>query len=138
MSGKDIRHTLERDRPKTTLTKVSKYTCPVRILNTYREHMSGKDIRHTLERDRPKTTLTKVSKRYMPGKGIGHIKIEYTCSVRILNTNRQNTSGKDIRHTLEKDRPKTTLTKVSKRYMPGKGIGHIKIEYTCSVRILNT
>src|ERR1051325_4079042 len=75
---------------------------------------------------------------YMPGKDIGHINIEYTCSVRILNTYREHMSGKDIRHTLERDRLKTTLTKVSKIYMPGKDIGHIKIEYTCSVRILNT
>src|ERR1044072_1098429 len=61
---------------------------------------------------------------YMPGKDIGHIKIEYTCSVRILNTYKTNMSGKDIRHTPERDRPKTTLTKVSK--------------YTCPVRIMDT
>ena len=61
---------------------------------------------------------------YMPGKDIGHIKNEYTCSVRILNTYREHISGKDIRHIPERDRPKMTLTKVSK--------------YTCPVRILDT
>src|ERR1044072_6486990 len=45
---------------------------------------------------------------YMPGKDIGHIKIEYTCSVRILNTYREHMSDKDIRHTLERDRLEQT------------------------------
>ena len=60
----------------------------------------------------------------MSGKDIGHIKIEYTCTVRILNTYQEYMSVKDIRHTPERDRPKTTLTKVSK--------------YTCPVRVLDT
>src|ERR1051325_2961956 len=45
---------------------------------------------------------------YMPGKDIGHIKIEYTCSLRILNTYREHMSGKDIRHTQEGDRLEQT------------------------------